>query len=79
MTASGIHIGRHSSNEVVIFDESVSRFHAQIVFEDDQFFLQDIGSTTGTFVKILQPTPISQNDIFEVGSFQFIARDIYLD
>ena len=30
-------------------------------------------------MKILQPTPISQNDIFEVGSFQFIARDIYLD
>jgi len=25
---SGVQIGRHSSNQIVIFDESVSRFHA---------------------------------------------------
>ena len=47
-------IGRHSSNNILILEESVSRFHAEIEYEpaDGDFYLKDIGSTTGTFIKI---------------------------
>lgn len=48
----GAKIGRHSSNQILILDESISRYHAEIKFENGVFFLKDIGSTTGTFIKI---------------------------
>ena len=68
--SEGIKIGRHSSNQIVIFDESVSRYHAEIVFLNEQFYLQDIGSTTGTFLKITQPLELQLYMIIEVGSYQ---------
>ena len=48
----GAKIGRHSSNQILILDESISRFHAEIQFKDEKFLLRDTGSTTGTFIKI---------------------------
>jgi hypothetical protein len=35
----------------VILDESVSRFHALITFSDKNFYIEDLGSLTGTFIK----------------------------
>ena len=55
----GAKIGRHSSNQILILDESISRYHAEIKFEDRFFFLRDIGDTTGTFIKIEDYTPPS--------------------
>ncbi len=37
---------------MVILEESVSRFHANIEFYKNDFFIKDVGSTTGTFIKI---------------------------
>lgn len=48
----GGNIGRHSNNEVQVVDECVSRFHAEILFENDEYFLVDCGSSSGTFIKI---------------------------
>ena len=48
----GAKIGRHSSNQILILDQSISRYHAQIKFDDGKFMLKDVGSTTGTFIKI---------------------------
>jgi pSer/pThr/pTyr-binding forkhead associated (FHA) protein len=45
-------IGRHSCNQMVVLEESVSRYHAEIVFDEGKFKIADIGSTTGTFIKI---------------------------
>lgn len=47
-------IGRHSSNNILILEESVSRYHAEIEYDqmEGEFYLKDIGSTTGTFIKI---------------------------
>lgn len=65
-------IGRHSSNQVVILEESVSRFHAQILREPSGlFYLKDVGSTTGTFLKIKKSLPLSIEMIVEMGSNQF--------
>ena len=52
ISEQGMQIGRHSTNQIVIFDESVSRYHADIFFKNEKFYLRDIGSTTGTFIKI---------------------------
>jgi pSer/pThr/pTyr-binding forkhead associated (FHA) protein len=37
-------IGRHSSNQILILEESISRYHAEIIFKDNQFFIKDIGN-----------------------------------
>lgn len=74
-----VNIGRHSSNQIAIFDESVSRHHAQIEYDDGRFFLKDIGSTTGTFIKIQDPLALKKGMILEVGSYQFQVTDIVIN
>ena len=73
---SGGKIGRHSVNEVVIYDESVSRHHAEITFIEGEFYLQDIGSTTGTYIKIEERLPLEPDMILEIGSYQFRVKSI---
>ena len=43
-------IGRHPDCDIHIDDGSVSRHHAQVTFEDGQYFLQDLNSRNGTFL-----------------------------
>jgi PAS domain S-box-containing protein len=43
-------LGRHSSCDVVLSAGKVSRQHARIVREEDNFFLEDLRSRNGTFV-----------------------------
>ncbi len=45
-----INIGRNLDNHVVIQEPTISRVHAQIRFEDDQFLIYDLNSTGGTYV-----------------------------
>jgi pSer/pThr/pTyr-binding forkhead associated (FHA) protein len=45
-------IGRHAQNEIVILDEFVSRYHAEIIYDLEQYFIKDCGSSSGTFLKI---------------------------
>jgi two-component system, cell cycle response regulator len=42
-------IGRGQKAQIRLFDDGISREHAQIVIEGNQIFLQDLGSTNGTF------------------------------
>lgn len=72
----GTDIGRHSTNKIVIFDESVSRYHAQVTYRDSNFYLVDIGSTTGTFVKITEPLELKEEMIIEIGSYQFMIKKV---
>lgn len=43
-------IGRKFDNDLVLQDSSVSRYHAEIRFEDDKFVLVDKESASGTFL-----------------------------
>lgn len=72
-------IGRHSTNQIVIFDESVSRYHADIFFKNENFYLRDIGSTTGTFIKITKPIELVEDIILEIGSYQLIVSHIHIE
>ena len=61
-------VGRHSTNKLVICDESVSRFHCEIVQIKESFHLLDIGSTTGTYLKIKKKQVLENNMTIEMGS-----------
>jgi serine phosphatase RsbU (regulator of sigma subunit) len=43
-------IGRKAENDLQLLSDSVSRQHAEIVYEDDSYYLVDIGSKRGTFI-----------------------------
>jgi len=43
-------LGRQFENDVVFHEEFLSRFHAEIVHENDKYVLYDKESTSGTFV-----------------------------
>ena len=78
LNENGGRIGRHSNNEIVILEESVSRHHSKIEFQNNKFHLVDIGSTTGTFIKIQANLVLEENMILELGSNQFLVEEIIL-
>jgi pSer/pThr/pTyr-binding forkhead associated (FHA) protein/outer membrane protein assembly factor BamB len=43
-------VGRDQSNDVVLDDDGISGFHAEIQTEDGNSFLVDLGSTNGTYI-----------------------------
>ena len=72
-------LGRSSSCETVLPDESVSRRHAQIAFRDGLWFVTDLGSTHGTLVNgtrvtAQSATPIKAGDLIVVGPWTFRVR-----
>jgi DNA-binding NtrC family response regulator len=47
---STITVGAMEDNDLVVSDDTVSRYHCRIVQEDTAYLLQDLGSTNGTFI-----------------------------
>lgn len=64
-------IGRASDNALALFkDKEASRRHALIVYEANNFVLQDQNSLNGTFVNdqlIKEPRPLQDGDIILIG------------
>jgi hypothetical protein len=72
-----MHIGRHISNDIVVNDRRVSRYHAEIRLEGDQFVLYDLGSLNGLGVNGVithGPVALRNNDQFAVGNHDFIFQ-----
>ncbi len=47
-------VGRHSSNSHTLVSNNVSKHHARITFVDYNFYLEDLGSTNGTYILLEQ-------------------------
>lgn len=56
-----IRIGRDKDNDIVILDDHdlISRSHARLYCEDGKYFIQDAGSTNGTYVN---KNPLARNE-----------------
>lgn len=63
-------IGRDKSNDIVIDEDGISGFHAELrVEDDDRVFLTDAGSINGTFVngkQIKARTQLRANDVIGI-------------
>jgi predicted component of type VI protein secretion system len=63
-------IGREVGNDLVIASPSVSRRHMRIFLQGDQYLVEDLGSSNGTFVndrRIAAPTPLKSGDAISLG------------
>lgn len=63
-------IGRGAASTIRIDDPFVSAEHALVSLRDGQIWIEDLGSTNGTFVnrrQIAKPTPLQLGDVVQVG------------
>jgi ABC transport system ATP-binding/permease protein len=63
-------VGRELGNDLVIASPSVSRRHLRIFLQGDQYLVEDLGSSNGTFVndqRISAPTPLKSGDYLYLG------------
>jgi predicted component of type VI protein secretion system len=64
-------IGRSSDLDMVLVEDMVSRRHAKISSSENEVFIQDLGSTNGTFVngeKIAGRARLSEGDRILLGT-----------
>lgn len=67
---AAIHVGRASSNDLVLRDPDVSGHHAMLYREGDAVLVRDLGSTNGTFVngvRIVDAAPLAVGDRLRFG------------
>lgn len=67
-------IGRAASNTVVVDDQFASTEHARLTFRGRSWYLEDLGSTNGTYVageRIEAPVALRFGDEFTLGRARF--------
>lgn len=72
-----IMIGRGGRSDIVITDSFASTQHARVYLKDEQYWLEDLKSTNGTYlneVQVKQPIVLANGDRVRVGgvTFQFV-------
>lgn len=70
-------IGRGGRSDIVIKDSFASTEHARVFIKDEQYWLEDLKSTNGTYlneVRVKQPIVLANKDKIRVGgvTFQFV-------
>jgi pSer/pThr/pTyr-binding forkhead associated (FHA) protein len=70
-------IGRSEENDITTGESFASTRHARIYLVDEQYWLEDLNSTNGTFlngVSVSKPTVLANADRIKIGgiTFQFV-------
>ena len=66
-----ITVGRAAGCQVTVDDTYVSQLHARVFTRDAQLFVEDLGSTNGTYlnrVKVAGPMVMQKGDRLQVGN-----------
>lgn len=78
-------IGRDLANDITIGDPEVSRRHTRLFMREENFFIEDLGSTNGTFLngeRITNPQQLRVGDVITLGEnvvLVFQKQDFGLD
>lgn len=71
-------VGSMDDNDLIIVDDTVSRYHAQIIQESDAYVLRDMGSTNGSFVNQvhIREAYLSPGCLLRFGNSEFIFQPL---
>lgn len=75
-------IGRGRTNAIVLEDPTVSRQHATIKLENNEFVLYDLGSANGTYVdgeRVRDPVPLKDGAVVKFGEMEFTFKIMTLE
>ncbi|HEX4903369.1 MAG TPA: FHA domain-containing protein [Acidimicrobiales bacterium] len=64
-------VGRAAGCQITLDDTYASQLHARLFMRDEQLYVEDLGSTNGTYLnrrKVTGPMVVSQGDQIKVGS-----------
>jgi transcriptional regulator with GAF, ATPase, and Fis domain len=73
-----VRIGALGDNDFVVKNDTVSRFHCQIVQEEDDYVLKDLASTNGTFIDGVRIREgfLSQGSIIRLGECEITFEPV---
>jgi serine phosphatase RsbU (regulator of sigma subunit)/pSer/pThr/pTyr-binding forkhead associated (FHA) protein len=74
---SAIDVGRQANAPVCLESQAVSRQHARILYDQGEYFVEDLNSSNGTYVngqRISRRTKFSERDTLQVGPYIFGLR-----
>ncbi|PRY00076.1 DUF1707 and FHA domain-containing protein [Allonocardiopsis opalescens] len=74
-TRDVIKIGRSPGSDLTLLDGKVSRRHAELRYEDDQWMLIDLGSMNGTHIngqRLIHSAPVQPGDYVTFGGMTFV-------
>ena len=77
LPAEQLTIGRSSESGLVIRDDYTSTHHARLMLWDDQWVIQDLDSTNGTFLdgsRVTLPVPVPLATPVTIGTTSFELR-----
>jgi serine phosphatase RsbU (regulator of sigma subunit)/DNA-binding response OmpR family regulator len=65
-------IGRSSDNDLIFSKMNVSRSHAEVLVQNGEYYLQDLGSRHGSYVNgiRIERTPLKHGDHIRLGGLQ---------
>lgn len=69
-TKNEISIGRDPASDLPLEDKTVSTQHARLVYHHNQWWIEDLGSTNGTFLnqeRVSSPLVITEGDQIRCG------------
>lgn len=63
-------IGREHDNNIELKDPEVARYHARIIYEEGRFVVEDLESSTGTWVngQGQKRAPLTEGDVVRIGT-----------
>ena len=73
-------VGRAQDNQVVLDDPTVSRHHAWIKSQGEEFLVFDIGSANGTFVNdqpVEEPFRLENGDVVRFGEVDLVFTKVF--
>jgi phage tail-like protein len=70
----GLRVGRSRENSIALNHREISRQHMRVVWRDEQYYVEDLNSSNGTFLnedrlQERQPMPLAEGDYIRFGPF----------
>ena len=78
---SSVVIGRTAECDVILYEAGVSRKHARIFIEGEDFVVEDLGSSNGTKVNtnLVQRQPLRSGDSISLGPVVFTFSTVEVE